>query len=441
MSVSDEARPLSDDSTAIMLLCASLGKLSGGAPTPLSVGEYAALVDALRAMSLRPGRLLDANPALLNSLIEHLAGNRRTKITGERLGRLLERGGLLALSLTRWSSAGIWIVTRADKSYPSRYKRKLGAAAPPIIYGAGAQDLMERGGLAVVGSRKPDPESEGYTRHVGRWAASAGVQIVSGAARGVDEISMLSCADAGGSAVGVVADSLLRTSTQREFRNAVLKRHIVLLSSYDPEAGFTVGNAMGRNRWVYALADHALVVACSEGRGGTWAGALEALKQRLRVYVKTGNPARPGNDALLAHGALSAPEDLKEILLEPSPVESSRVNPPSPAYSLMAPLILRTIQNPLTVEDLSRVLGLLTIQAATWLHQLVAEGRAKKQDAKFLAVFPKEQQAPLFESAPEEARIPGGASCDRGAELEPGGETRTAADSGRSAVCLPGRGW
>lgn len=82
----------------------------------------------------------------------------------------------------------------------------------------------------------------------------------------------------------------------------------------DPEAGFSVGRAIGCNRWIYALADRALVVACSEGKGGTWAGAVEALRSGAEAYVKTGNPERPGNGALARHGVVPVPSDLDEML-------------------------------------------------------------------------------------------------------------------------------
>ncbi|MGC8486301.1 MAG: DNA-processing protein DprA, partial [Candidatus Baltobacteraceae bacterium] len=299
---------ISVDTQSALLLSASLGRRSKEGPSPLTAVEYRELVTGLFAEGLRPGDLLQPNAAAsISALLLRFPEKLRQRVTRDRLARLLDRGGQLAFALTRWTSAGIWVASRADDNYPSRYKKKLGRSAPPVVYGVGPAALLERGGLAVVGTRKPDESSEQYTAHVGAWAASAGVQIVSGAARGVDERSMLSCVNAGGTALGIVAESLFKLSTRRDFRDAILSGNLTLISSFDPDAGFTVANAMGRNRWIYALADRALVVACSEGRGGTWAGAIEALKQGVSVFVRTGNPARPGNEALVARGAIPAP--------------------------------------------------------------------------------------------------------------------------------------
>lgn len=402
MSDFAEIKPVSEDTNAILLLCASLGKCQKDTPSPLTVSEYAELVDSLRTLNLRPGRLLYADTMLLDSLIENLSEKTRRKITTQRLDSLLGRGGLLALSLSRWTSAGIWVVSRADEAYPLRYKRKLGRLAPPIVYGVGPGNLMHRGGLAVVGSRKPDSASETYTHHVGQWAASSGVQIVSGAASGVDEISMMSCVENGGTAIGVVADSLLRTSTRTGFRMGILQERILLLSSFDPDAGFSVGNAMGRNRWVYALADQALVVACSEGRGGTWAGAIEALKHGVRVYVKIGNPARTGNDALMKHGAIPVPEDLRHILDELPSNENIIPADPSmqPIYSLVAPILLQLLHKPMTVQSLSDALGLVNLQTNMWLEQLVKEGKVEMKQKTYQIIRDKEDQLPLFNISP-----------------------------------------
>jgi predicted Rossmann fold nucleotide-binding protein DprA/Smf involved in DNA uptake len=61
---------------------------------------------------------------------------------------------------------------------------------------------------------------------------------------------------------------------------------------------------MARNKIIYALSDVAVVVATTAGTGGTWAGAIEALRGGcVPVLVRVGRGAPPGNEALLAEGA------------------------------------------------------------------------------------------------------------------------------------------
>lgn len=395
---------ISPDTQSALLLAAPLWKRSKDGPQPLTPTEYDELAAALHAQSLRPRDLLGANAReTLTPLVARFSEKSRERITVDRLARLLERGGQLALALSRWSSAGIWVVSRADSLYPTRYKQKLRRSAPPIVYGIGSPQLLDRGGVAVVGSRKPDPASEDYTLQVGRWAASASVQIVSGAARGVDEMAMLSCANEGGTAVGVVAESLLKLSIRREFRESILAGRMTLVSSFDPDAGFSVPNAMARNRWVYALADQALVVACTEGRGGTWAGAIDALKRGVPVFVKTGNAERPGNEALVRHGAIPAPDDLA-LLLRDRPQSAPQIPmvaiSPAPArgdlYAIVAAELLRMLQSPISAKELAQNAGLTKSQTDAWLARLIDEGRVEKIKTKFRAVQPQHEQATLF---------------------------------------------
>jgi predicted Rossmann fold nucleotide-binding protein DprA/Smf involved in DNA uptake len=115
---------------------------------------------------------------------------------------------------------------------------------------------------------------------------------------------------AGGVVVGVLADSLERAALARENREALMDCQLVLISPFDPSAGFNVGHAMQRNKLIYALADASLVVNSDYEKGGTWTGAVEQLK-RLRfgpLFVRSGADAPEGNLALLKRGALPWPE-------------------------------------------------------------------------------------------------------------------------------------
>lgn len=290
--------PLTPNTQAILLLTAPL--IAGRGETSrdlLSLGEYNKLALILRQKHKQPADLLAQDAAELIEVCAQPFG--RT-----RLEALLGRGFLLSQAVERWNARAIWVISRADAKYPKRLKAKLKEDAPPLLYGCGDIALLEKGGLAVVGSRHVDDELISYTENVGRLSAEAHRSIVSGGAKGIDRAAMHGALMAGGDVAGVMADSLEKAALARDNREPLMEGRLVLVSPYDPAAGFNVGHAMQRNKLIYALSDAALVVTSDFEKGGTWAGAIEQL-DRLRfvpVFVRNGANAGKGNSALLNRG-------------------------------------------------------------------------------------------------------------------------------------------
>ena len=109
------------------------------------------------------------------------------------------------------------------------------------------------GGLAIIGSRDATEGALDFTRGVAARCAQEGMGVVSGGARGVDAAAMQGSTDAGGFTIGVLAADLLKASVNRQNRLCLQEGHLVLVSPFYPEAGFNAGNAMGRNKYIYAL--------------------------------------------------------------------------------------------------------------------------------------------------------------------------------------------
>ena len=294
---------LSPNTRAILLLTAPLlagrGESSADLLTP---GEYKRLARHLRELQSQPADLALPNAAALLQAC-------KTVVDEARLERLLGRGFLLSQVVERWQARAIWVVSRADEQYPRRLKARLREDAPAVLYGCGDISLLESGGLAVVGSRNADDALIDYTMEVGRTAARAGEMIVSGGARGIDQAAMRGALQAGGRASVVLADSLEKAAMNREHRNFLIDGELVLVSPYDPGARFYVGNAMQRNKLIYALADASLVVCADLKKGGTWAGASEQLDKLklVPVYVRSTGELSPALDALRRKGALPWP--------------------------------------------------------------------------------------------------------------------------------------
>jgi len=290
---------LSLNAQAIILLTAYFNK----GDKPLTIMEYSKFASWLLQNNMKPSDLLELNT---REILENWGD---TKITQDRILSLLARGNAMAISLQKWQNCGIWIITRADPEYPVRLKKRLGQKAPPILYGAGNKKILNTKGVAIIGSRDASSDDLDFTFKLGEKLALSGYSVVSGAARGIDESSMLGSINADGTTIGVVADALMQKVLSKKYRDAIRNNNLVLISPYYPDARFSAGNAMGRNKYIYVLAESSIVIH-SGLKGGTWEGAKENLKNGwVSLFVKQSEDTNAGNQKLLEMGGL----ELKDL--------------------------------------------------------------------------------------------------------------------------------
>jgi len=304
---------LSDDGHAVLLLCSSLA-LSPSAKemdlSPLKPGEWNQLERKIREASLKSPSALQGRGADEIARVLSLPPDE-----AERIARLLDFAGPLSRELHALFERGLWAVTRVDESYPPHLRDTLKHQSPAVLFGAGDIQLLHRAGAAVIGSRNIDEAGAAFARDIGAKAVASKLPVVSGGARGTDRIAMQGALEAGGIALGALADSLERTVRQPDVNEFLSEGRLALLTPYAPDAGFSVGGAMGRNKLIYGLAAFAVVVSSDHQTGGTWAGAVEALKAGwCPVLVRDGDAVPKGNKELLKLGATALPgERLMEI--------------------------------------------------------------------------------------------------------------------------------
>ncbi len=407
---------LTNDTKVIILLCGILGK--DRTVKPLTQAEYNALVRWLISEKMRPEVLLQHEKIDLAA-----AGS---GIERERLKSLLGRGVQLGFVVEEWQRNGIWIISRSDSDYPARYKKHLKDKAPPLLFGVGDRSLLRGGGVAIVGSRNVDSDGEAFTRKTAETCAYNNIPVISGGARGVDQIAMTAALGAGGITIGVLAENLLKKSLERNARKAISDDQLLLISPYHPNARFTVGTAMGRNKLIYAMADYGLVVSAEHKKGGTWAGATEELKREnaLPIFIRSGKNIPTGNKELLALGAIkwqevisrdnlsqqlsdsaksvksdkqenlslfdlqeqnisqadkSKKEDKQEAVSREIITEDSYITTPeSTIYEAVLPVIVNQLESPTAVDELSKTLDVSKTQLNNWIKKAVSEGRIKK---------------------------------------------------------------
>jgi len=290
---------MNETNQAILLLTVRFGASKPNEVDPLSLVEYGRLAAWLHKNNHEPRDLLRHPEEVLADWPDP-----KGKISKERIQRLLNRGMAMGVALEKWQGAGLWTLTRADSEYPKRLARQLGQNRPAVLFGAGNRSLLNAGGLAMVGSRDITEGDQAYTSQIAKQAANEGMNIVSGGARGVDEIAMKSALEVEGTALGILADGLLKKALSAKWRTYIKNRQLCLVSSFYPDAGWNTGNAMGRNKYIYCLSDYALVVQSTKGKGGTWAGATENLKNHYTKLFVRSDRNSDGLEALSKLGAL-----------------------------------------------------------------------------------------------------------------------------------------
>lgn len=276
----------------------------------LTPGTCRKLFSLLTQAGLTPADLLSQDDDSLLKLLNEID----LGIDLERLRRLLGRRNALNRAIDQWQEQAIWVGSPFDKHYPYRFRERAGEKGPLVCYGCGNLEQLARDrsspSLSVVGPRDAHPDQMSTARDAGILAAEAGVTLVSGGARGIDQAAMQGALRSGGWSVGVLADRLARVAAQPDVQGWIEDQQLTLISIRDPLASFSVGYAMQRNKLIYALADATLVVSANHQRGGTWSGAVEQLRtlHYSPVYVWRGDQPDVARDALIALGASVWPQ-------------------------------------------------------------------------------------------------------------------------------------
>ena len=266
-----------------LLLCAELG--DGRKPlTPTQLRTLRARVLAREGSADTPDRpMTEADLRALGYDAAFAAA-----VTG-----LLSRERELDAYLSIAAERGILPLTRVSPDYPSRLRR-LGDAAPAVLFCRGDPTLLNRPAVALVGSRELTAAGRAFARRVGELAAREGYVLVSGNARGADREGQEACLAAGGAVIAVLPEGLQDHAPEND--------RVLYLCQWGWHLPMVPYRALERNRLIHALGEKTLA-AQSRRVGGTWSGSEENLRRGwspLFVNAEGG----PGCAALADLGAV-----------------------------------------------------------------------------------------------------------------------------------------
>lgn len=217
----------------------------------------------------------------------------------------------------RMTDRGIFFTVIGEAEYPS----KLSAVpdAPGALYYAGRLPRDDEKTIAVIGARNCSEYGRIMAGQFGEILADAGIQVVSGMARGVDGIAQQAALNAGGYSLGVLGcgvDICYPRENRKLYEELIAGGGIC--SEYPPGIEPRAVLFPPRNRIISGLCDGVLVIEAKE-RSGTLITVDMALEQGREVYAvpgRTTDPLSRGCNRLIRQGAgiVMSPQELLQEL-------------------------------------------------------------------------------------------------------------------------------
>jgi DNA processing protein len=156
------------------------------------------------------------------------------------------------------------------------------------LHAAGDLRLLDKPGVAVVGSRKASPDALEAAARVGAALVDKGFVVISGLAAGVDVACQQSAMAAGGRTIGVIGTSLNRSypASHAALQKRVYEEHL-LVSPFSPSQATAPWSFPVRDR-VIARLSRATVLVAAEEKSGTRHVVEECIRQSKQVFARKG---------------------------------------------------------------------------------------------------------------------------------------------------------
>ncbi len=208
-------------------------------------------------------------------------------------------------------------ITRFDDEFPDKLRFIPGC--PAGIYVRGDLPEADKKTVAIVGARACSEYGRRMAEYFASHLAAAGVQIVSGMARGIDGIAQRAALEAGGRSFGILGSGtdIVYPQQNRDIFN-MIEGHGGLISEH-PDGTKPLGpHFASRNRIISGICDILLVIE-ARIRSGTSITVNNALEQGRDIFAVPGrltDGLSAGCNKLISEGAGAAlhPDDILKAL-------------------------------------------------------------------------------------------------------------------------------
>ena len=284
------------------------------------------------------------------------------------LGKSLE---LAAAELDHVRELGADVVVPGDAEYP---RRLLEIYDPPLVlYLQGNAEIIDKPGIAIVGTRHPTPYGTGMAERLASDLAAHGLIVFSGMARGVDTAAHRGALNAHGGTVAIWGTGIdeVYPKENRKIADQILAAGGAILTEFPLGTFPAPQNFPIRNRIISGISIGVLVIEAGEF-SGTRVTARCALEQGREVFAVPGNVTNKlswGPNTLIKQGAalVATWEDVWEAL--PADTRLALTPPETPeSQEGAAASLFQAADLPLAEK---KVLALLRPDESTHIDQLV----------------------------------------------------------------------
>ncbi len=230
----------------------------------------------------------------------------RTLLTAKKAAALIKhrQNWNFELERIKLEEKKVRFVSAIDTDFPKKLKN---IPDPPFgLYVKGKLPDENKPSVAIIGARMCSDYGRYMAREFGRNLSLAGVQIISGMARGIDGISQKAAIDAGGSSYGILGCgvNICYPDENRDVYDVICNEG-GLISEYYPDMLPMSGLFPQRNRIISGLSDIVLVVEARQKSGTqiTVDQALEQGKEVLAIPGRTTDRLSDGCNFLISQGA------------------------------------------------------------------------------------------------------------------------------------------
>lgn len=176
------------------------------------------------------------------------------------------------------------VITLGDKYYPETVNSTFGKKPPDKICYKGNLSLLEKKAVGMCGSRKASERGLEVAHDCAEQLADNDIVVISGYAKGIDQIAHKTALEAGGTTIIVLPEGINNFSIRRELRDVWDWNRVLVISHFSADASWQAYRAMDRNKMILALSNAMIVIEAGE-KGGTINAGLSALKLNVPLFV------------------------------------------------------------------------------------------------------------------------------------------------------------